>query len=114
MTRSKEGGFTLVELVVVIVVLGILAAVAIPRYASYISEARTAAIRGVAGAARSSVAVVQARWAATGANSSNVVMQDGTNVAVALSTGIPTLIGMSNAISLGGTGATFTYNSGTG
>src|SRR6185436_20731752 len=80
MMTPKEGGFTLVELVVVIVVLGILAAIAIPRYASYVSEARTAAISGVAGAVRSSVAVVQGRWTATGANLSSVTMQDGTVV----------------------------------
>ena len=112
--RSKQQGFTLVELVVVIVVLGILAAIAIPRYASYVSEARTAAISGVAGAVRSSVAVVQGRWTATGANSSGVVMQDGTNVAVSSTTGIPlsTAGGIDNAVNLGGTGATFVYTPG--
>ena len=114
--RSKQQGFTLVELVVVIVVLAILAAIAIPRYASYVSEARTAAISGVAGAVRSAVAVVQGRWTATGANSTGVLMQDGTLVTVNSTTGIPVVAagGIDNAVNLGGTGATFVYVPGTG
>ena len=74
--RNRQQGFTLVELVVVIVILGILAAIAIPRYASYTREARIAALNGLAGAIRSSVAVVQARYVATGATTSPVTMTD--------------------------------------
>ena len=109
--RSRQSGFTLIELVVVIVILGILAAVAIPRYASYTTEGRVAALNGLAGAIRSSVMVVQGRWTALGTNSSNVVMSDGTNVAVSTTTGIPTLVGIGNAVNVAGT---FSYNSGTG
>jgi MSHA pilin protein MshA len=109
--KRKQQGFTLVELVVVIVILGILAAVAIPRYASYTREARVAALNGLAGAIRSSVAVVQARYVATGATASPVTMADGTTVIVGTaspSAGIPTAAagGIDNAVNVGGT---FTY-----
>lgn len=56
--RSRQHGFTLIELIVVLVILGILAAFAIPRFANVNAEARQAAIRGLAGSLRSSSALV--------------------------------------------------------
>ena len=44
MKIQKQGGFTLIELVVVIALLGILAAFAIPRFASLEREARSATL----------------------------------------------------------------------
>ena len=112
--KTKQQGFTLVELVVVIVILGILAATAIPKYASYTREARIASLNGLAGAIRSSVLVVQGRYVATGATTSPVTMADTTTVTVATaspSAGIPlsTALGIDNAVN---TGATFTYTPG--
>ena len=116
--KSRQQGFTLVELVVVIVVLGILAAIAIPRYASYTREARVASLNGLAGALRSSVAMVQSRYVATGQATSPVTMADGTTVAVGIAgatAGVPlsTAGGIDNAVNVGGTYA-YTAGAATG
>ena len=92
--RTKQQGFTLVELVVVIVILGILAAIAVPRYASYTAEARTAALNGLAAAVRASVTLVQARYVAVGNTAATTVtLADGSTVAVTAGAngGIPTV-----------------------
>lgn len=86
----NEKGFTLIELVMVIVLLGILAAIAIPRFASLQSEARTAAVNGMAGGLRSSVALARAKYMVVGVMTNVTVDMDGTAVACAAATGIPT------------------------
>lgn len=57
-SKNRQGGFTLIELVVVIVILGILAAFAIPRFANIARDARISAINGLAGSLRSTSALV--------------------------------------------------------
>src|SRR5688500_2668951 len=88
--RTRQQGFTLVELVVVIVILGILAAGAIPRFISYTADARVSALIGLAGAVRSSVALAQARYVASGSvTATTITLTDGGPVTVNAGTGIP-------------------------
>lgn len=64
--KSKQSGFTMIELIVVIVILGILAATALPKFVDLTSDAKTASVKGAAGAAGSAVTINYAACAANG------------------------------------------------
>ena len=81
---KKNGGFTLVELIVVIAILAILAGVAIPAYSGYITKAQDAAVVTELDAIATAA---QAANSVEGAISKIVVSADGTTITVTSATG---------------------------
>lgn len=86
-SKVKQGGFTLIELVVVITILGILAAFAVPRFASLEGQARLAATQALAGSVRSGAALSHALWLAQGDPASTSVTMEGNTIT--MSNGYP-------------------------
>ncbi|PMM08476.1 MSHA biogenesis protein MshA [Vibrio breoganii] len=62
----KQGGFTLIELVVVIVILGILSVTAAPRFLNLQSDARVSALQGMKGAMAGAGSIVYGKAAING------------------------------------------------
>ena len=63
---KKQGGFTLIELVVVIVILGILAVTAAPRFLNLQGDAREASLQGLKGALDGAAGIVYGKAAIDG------------------------------------------------
>ena len=106
MKTKRQGGFTLIELVVVIALLGILAAFAIPRFASLEREARSATTQGLSGSVRSAAAMAHGLYLATGTTPVNM---EGNNIVI--TNGYPDADDIANTLA-DSTGFTVTVNGG--
>ncbi len=63
---KRQGGFTLIELVVVIVILGILAVTAAPRFLNLQGDARASTLQGLKGAMSGAAGIVYGKAAIKG------------------------------------------------
>ena len=86
---NKQGGFTLIELVIIIVVLGILAAVAIPKYQDLTSEAKEASARAALGGIRSGITIFYANEAVTTGTATWPTLADLETYGTVMAQGIP-------------------------
>ncbi|WP_282177607.1 type II secretion system protein [Vibrio nereis] len=93
---KRQGGFTLIELVVVIVILGILAVTAAPRFLNLQGDARDASIQGLKGAIDGAAGIVYGKSAVEGEE-----LKDKTDSPAPNAEGITTHFGYPTANSAG-------------
>ncbi|MFZ6038948.1 type II secretion system protein [Vibrio natriegens] len=92
---KRQGGFTLIELVVVIVILGILAVTAAPRFLNLQDDARTASLQGLKGAIDGAAGITYGKAAVEGVEGT----ASGDSVeGIALAYGYPTVAGLDVAV----------------
>lgn len=98
---KKQGGFTLIELVVVIVILGILAVTAAPRFLNLQSDARGSSLEGLRGAIAGATGIVYGGSAIAGEETLGKTQADGENNTPPESNGVTTHFGYPTANSAG-------------
>ncbi|MGF1708569.1 type II secretion system protein [Enterovibrio baiacu] len=75
---KRQGGFTLIEMIVVIVILGILAVTAAPKFLSFQDDAREAALSGLKGAMASAASITYGKASIEGVETSSSEVTVGT------------------------------------
>ncbi|OLQ86965.1 MSHA biogenesis protein MshA [Vibrio panuliri] len=86
---KRQGGFTLIELVVVIVILGILAVTAAPRFLNLQDDAREATLQGLSGAIQGASSMIYGKAAINGIEASNGPVSTGTGTDINTVFGYP-------------------------
>ncbi|ELA8117863.1 prepilin-type N-terminal cleavage/methylation domain-containing protein [Vibrio parahaemolyticus] len=71
---KRQGGFTLIELVVVIVILGILAVTAAPRFLNLQNDARASSLQGLKGAIDGAAGIVYGKAAINGVEAASAAV----------------------------------------
>ncbi|RXJ71946.1 MSHA biogenesis protein MshA [Veronia nyctiphanis] len=75
---KRQGGFTLIEMIVVIVILGILAVTAAPKFLSFEDDARVGALNGLKGAVDSAATMAYGTAAIKNVKDGPLVTSSGT------------------------------------
>ncbi|MBF9001356.1 type II secretion system protein [Vibrio nitrifigilis] len=79
---KRQGGFTLIELVVVIVILGILAVTAAPKFLNLQDDAKKSALQGLKGAMDGAAGIVYGKAAVEGKDSSGTAQNLDSGISV--------------------------------
>ncbi|MEZ9999033.1 type II secretion system protein [Vibrio lentus] len=88
---KRQGGFTLIELVVVIVILGILAVTAAPRFLNLQDDAKNSALQGLKGAMSGAAGITYGKAAVDGVESvDRTTDADVSAAGIAINFGYPT------------------------
>lgn len=90
---KRQGGFTLIELVVVIVILGILAVTAAPKFLNLQTDAREATLNGFKGSMQGASSMVYAKAALAGKETgTDVALDVGTGTDIVVTNGYPSAV----------------------
>lgn len=95
---KKQGGFTLIELVVVIVILGILAVTAAPRFLNLQNDAREASLQGLKGAIDGAAGITYGKAAVEGKEGLESTDTNANVEGIAIGYGYPTKAGLQVAV----------------
>ena len=111
MKRTRQAGFTIIELVMVIVILGILAAIALPKYVSLQTDARKAKLNGAKGAIASAMAMSHGKALVDGVAAQATASQTSEGVIVGLVYGYPNAASIAGAAGISAPDYTITLAS---